>query len=90
MQQVVEIVLGISPATPTTPDDVLDRIGKPVREKGNVAPDRVAFEERRQGPAESFDEFYISLRCLTDAADICGTCFNGRMATRIMTVVIYL
>jgi hypothetical protein len=37
MQQVVEIVLGISPATPTTPDDVLDRIGNHVREKRNVA-----------------------------------------------------
>jgi hypothetical protein len=33
----VEIVLGISPATPTTPDDVLDRIGNHVREKRNVA-----------------------------------------------------
>ena len=48
------------------------------------------FEERRQGPAESFDEFYISLRCLADTLDICGTCFNGRMATRVLTVVIHL
>ncbi len=87
MQQVVEIVLGISPATPTTPDDVLDRIGNHVREKRNIALDRVAFEERRQGPAESFDDFYISLRRLADAADICGTCFDGRMATRIMAGV---
>jgi hypothetical protein len=87
MQQVVEIVLGISPATPTTPDDVLDCIGNHVREKRNVALDRVAFEERRQGPAESFGDFYISLRRLTDPADICGTCFDGRMATRIMAGV---
>jgi hypothetical protein len=49
--------------------------------------DRVAFEERRQGPAESFDDFYISLRRLADAADICGTCFDGQMATRIMAGV---
>jgi hypothetical protein len=87
MQQVVEIVLGISPATPTTPDDVLNHIGNHVREKRNVALDRVAFEERRQGPAESFDDFYISLRSLADAADTCGTCFDGRMATRIMAGV---
>jgi hypothetical protein len=84
MQQLVEIMLGILPATPTTPDDVLDRIGIHVREKRNVVLDRVAFEERRQGPAESFDEFYISLRRLTDAADICGTCLDRRMVTRIM------
>jgi hypothetical protein len=77
MQQIVEIVLGISPATPTTPDDVLDRIRYHVREKRNVALDRVAFEERRQGPVEPFDENYISLRRLADAADIYGTCFDG-------------
>ena len=62
MQQVVEIVLGISSA-PTTPPhryDVLDRIGNHVRKKRNVALDRVAFKEFRQGMAESFDEFYIA------------------------------
>jgi hypothetical protein len=84
MQQVVEIVLGILPTTVTTPDAVLDLIGNYVRGKRNVALDRVAFEERRQGPAESFDDFYISLRRLADAADLCGACIDSRMATRIM------
>lgn len=81
MQQVVEIMVGISPATPTTPE-VLDRIGNHVREKRNVALDRVAFEDCRQGSVESFDEFEIGLRLLADAVDICGTCLDGRMVTR--------
>jgi hypothetical protein len=84
IQQVVEIVLGILPTKATTPDAVLDLIGNYVRGKRNAALDRVAFEERRQGPAESFDDFYISLRRLADAADLCGACIDSRMATRIM------
>jgi hypothetical protein len=46
---------------------------------------RVAFEERRQGLSEKFDKFYISLECLENSADLCGTCVDARMATRIMT-----
>ena len=61
MQKVVEIVLGISPATPTTPDNVFDRIGNHVQEKRKVAV--VAFEVRRQAPAESFEEYLRRLCC---------------------------
>jgi hypothetical protein len=49
MQQVVEVALGILPTTITTPDTVLDQIADYVRAKRNIALDRVAFEERRQG-----------------------------------------
>jgi hypothetical protein len=84
MQQVVEIALGILPTSITTPDQVLDQISDYVRAKRNIALDRVAFEERRQGPSESFDDFFIGLRRLADAADLCGTCSDSRMATRIM------
>jgi hypothetical protein len=84
MQQVVEIALGILPTSITTPDQVLDEISNYVRAKRNIALDRVAFEERRQGPIESFDDFFIGLRRLADAADLCGTCADSRMATRIM------
>ena len=87
MQQVVEVVLGISPTTHTTPDDVLDAISHYVRGKRNVALDRVAFEERRQGPAETVDDFYIGLRRPADSADLCGTCLDSRMTTRIMAGV---
>ena len=58
IQQVVEVTLGILPTIMTTPHAVLDRI----RAKRNIALDRVAFEERRQGPSETFDDFYIGLR----------------------------
>lgn len=67
----VEVALGILPTATTSPDQVLDLITDYVRAKRNVALDRVAFEERRQGPAESFDAFYIGLRRLAEAADLC-------------------
>ncbi|KAK4024871.1 hypothetical protein OUZ56_010366 [Daphnia magna] len=84
MQQVVEVALGIPPTTVTTPDFVLDRIADYVRAKRNIALDRVAFEERRQGPSETFNDFYIALRRLAEAADLCATCFDTRLVTRII------
>ena len=59
MQLVVEVTLGILPTTMTTPDAVLYRIADYIRAKRNIALDRVAFEERRQGSSETFDDFYI-------------------------------
>jgi hypothetical protein len=64
MQQVVNFGLNITPATVTTPDQVLDRIADYIRAKQNVALDRVAFEERKQGPSESFDDLLIGLHCI--------------------------
>lgn len=61
LRQVMEVVLNITPATITTPDQMLDHVADYVRAKINAALDRVAFEERKQGPSESFDEFYIEL-----------------------------
>ena len=84
IQQVVEVTLGILPTTMTTPDAVLDRIADYIRAKRNIALDRVAFEERRQGPSETFDDFYIGLRRLADAANLCATCFDSRLVTRII------
>jgi hypothetical protein len=84
MQQVVEVALGITPATATTPDHVFDLIADYIRAKRKMALDRVAFEERRQGPSESFDDFYIGLRRLAEAADLCGTCSETRLVTRII------
>ena len=43
MQQVVEVALGITPATATTPDHVWDLIADYIRAKRNVALDWVAF-----------------------------------------------
>lgn len=84
MQQVVEVALGILPTSPLSPSDVIDRITDHVRSKRNIALDRVAFDECRQHTSESFDDFYIRLRTLADAADMCAACLDSRMATRIM------
>ena len=84
MQQVVEIALGILPTSITTPNQVLDQIGDYVRGKLNIALDRVEFKERREGPSESFDDFFIGLRRLADATDLSRTCSDSKMATRIM------
>lgn len=84
MQQVVDVPLGIWPAAVTTPDLVLDVIGDYIRAKRNVALDQVAFEERRQDPSESFENFEIGLRRLAEVADLCATCFETRMVTEII------
>lgn len=70
MQQVVGVALTILSSAATTPEAVLDSISDYIRTKRNVALDRVAFEERRQGPSESFDDIYIGLRRLAEAADL--------------------
>jgi hypothetical protein len=57
MQQVVEVALVITPVTGITPDQVLDLIADHILSKPNVALDRLAFEERRQEPSASFDDF---------------------------------
>ena len=84
MQQIVEVVLGILPNDPLTPDDVLDRIADHVRAKRNIALDRMAFEECRQGPHESFDDFYVRLLRLADSAEICPACRDRNLSTHIM------
>jgi hypothetical protein len=84
MQQVVEVALNILPTTPLTPDEILDQITDYVWAKRNIALDRVAFEKCHQSNTESFEDFYIRLRRLADAADLCATCVDARVATRIM------
>ncbi|KZS02114.1 Uncharacterized protein APZ42_000982, partial [Daphnia magna] len=84
MHQVVEVALGISPTSVVTPADVLDQIKDYIRSKRNIALDRVAFEECKQGTTETFDEFYIRLKNLAEAANLCIACLDERMATRIM------
>ncbi|KZS03640.1 Uncharacterized protein APZ42_033587, partial [Daphnia magna] len=69
---------------PLTPDEILDLIADYIRAKRNIALDRVAFDECHQATSESFEDFYIRFRRLADAADLCGTCADARIATRIM------
>ena len=66
-------------------ETVLDQLADYVWAKRNIALDRVAFEERRQGSLETFDDFYIGLRRLAETADLCATCFHNRLVTRMIT-----
>jgi hypothetical protein len=84
MQQIVEVALGISSATPLSQTDVLDQINTYIRSKRNIALDSVAFEDCRQSSSETFDDFYIRLRGLAEAVDLCVTCSDTRLTTRIM------
>jgi hypothetical protein len=84
MHQVVNVALGISPTSMATPANVLDQIKDYSRSKRNIALDRVAFEECKQGTTETFDAFYIRLKNFAEAANHYITCSDERMATRIM------
>ena len=65
--------------------EIMDKIQEYLRQKRNVALDRVAFEERRQQNGESFDEFYVSVRRLADESDLCDKCYDQRLTTKIMS-----
>jgi hypothetical protein len=84
MQQIVEVALGILPTTVLSPADVLNQITAYIRSKRNIALDRDAFGECEQGASETFDDFYIRLRSLAEAADLSVTCLDTRMTTRVM------
>ena len=85
MREMVEVALGILPSDAKTPKEVLDSITDHIRARRNVALDRVAFRECRQGPSEPFDAFYIRLKNLAGPAQLCGTCSDEQLATGIMT-----
>ena len=67
--------------------DQLDEIAGHFRRQRNVALHRVKFEQRHQDHGETFDHFYVELRELAADADLCGTCRNDRLTTRIMAGV---
>ena len=83
MQQVVDMILQPGDALP--PDEILDRIHQYIRSKRSVALDRVEFDECRQTVGESFDDYYIRLQRIAGCADLCRTCWDSRMTTRIMS-----
>ena len=54
----------------TTTERVLDRIEEYIRSKRSIAHDLVALAECRQESSESFDDFYIRMKGLAEAAEI--------------------
>lgn len=85
MLQVVERVLGIAPEDDLETDQILDKIAEYIRKKRSVALDRVEFEECRQSQIETFDEYYIRLQRIAECADLCPTCWDERLTTKVIT-----
>lgn len=52
--------------------------------KRNIALKRVAFGQCEKSAGETFEDFYIRLRSLAEAADVCARCLDTRMTTRVM------
>ena len=79
--------LGHTIPTKTTLNEQLDEIAEHFRRQRNVALYRVQFEQRQQQAGESFDNFYVAIRELATDAELCGTCLETRLTTRIMSGV---
>ena len=79
--------LGHTIPTKTTLNEQLDEIAEHFRRQRNVALYRVQFEQRQQQAGESFNNFYVSIRELATDAELCGTCLETRLTTRIMSGV---
>ena len=87
MRSYIKCALGITKETEMTVDAILDSIENHLRQRRNIAIDRVAFVERRQQEGESFDSFYVSIKKLAEEADLCNECIEQRLVTRIMSGV---
>ena len=83
----LKCAIDISETDNSTVDEILDKIQDFLRQKRNVALDRVAFEERKQYEGECFDNFYVSLKKLAEESDLCDNCTEQRLVTRIMSGV---
>ena len=85
MRSYIKCALAISKDTQMTVKQILDTVENHLRQRRNIALDRVAFVERRQQEGESFDNFYVSIKKLAEEADLCGDCLEQRLVTRIMS-----
>jgi len=85
MREAVEHILLIPDDTELSTQAILDRIKDYVRSQRNIALDCVAFEERKQAYGESFDTFLIAIKTLARDADLCDSCLNRRLVTKIMS-----
>ncbi|EFX72856.1 hypothetical protein DAPPUDRAFT_253911 [Daphnia pulex] len=56
--------------------------------RGGGSVGHTAFDERRQGPSEYFDDFYIGLWWLVEAEDLCSMSFLALMTTQPKEVVV--
>ena len=68
-------------------DELLNAIGAHFRRQRNIALSCVQCEERKQQHGETFDRFFVGLKELAADADLCATCLDARLITRIMSGV---
>ena len=87
MREAVEHVLLIPDETELSAEALLDKIKEYVRSQRNIALDCVAFEERKQAIGESFDAFLIAIKTLARDADLCDSCVDRRLVTKIMSEI---
>ena len=64
--------------------EILERMRKHFRNKSNIAVDRVAYNKRKQEAGETFDAFYVAIKELAENAELCQSCRNEQLATKIM------
>ena len=83
----IKCAIDIHDEDDSTVEDILDKIQVHLRKKRNVALDRVAFEQRKQEIGENFDDFYVCIKQLAEEADICETCKEQRITTKIMASI---
>ena len=88
MRGIVEHVLSIGEDTTKSCEDILKDIKAYIRSNRNVQIDKVAFEKRSQKQGESFDDYLVAIRKLARNADLCKTCLDERLLTKIMSGVV--
>ncbi|QQP40606.1 Uncharacterized protein FKW44_014714, partial [Caligus rogercresseyi] len=68
----------------TTVTLILDNLQAYYRSQRNLTVDRVNFVRRKQGPHETFDQFRFALADMADDAELCQTCREEQIVTRII------
>ena len=67
-----------------TVDGMLQAMQGYFREMRSLTVDRLQFHQRKQGPAESFDQFRFALNQMAEDAELCPHCRDTQIVTQIM------
>ena len=78
----IKCAIDVSDDDQSTIEEILDKIQQHLRQKRNIALDRVSFEQREQQVGESFDEFYVAVKQLAEEADLCEHCEEQRIGLK--------
>ena len=84
MKATLEHSIGIDANTQLDVPGILDALYQHIRATRSVAVDLVEFERRVQGRNEKFDDFFVSLKKLSQNAAIPHCCRNNRLLNRLM------